>query len=77
MECIFREKVATIHQPPLGKVGVSVPIFEAVLRLSTTDFFDEIMCFYGFSVDDLTPNAINKIIGFKLACRGLGVFPQL
>lgn len=32
---------------------------------------------YGFSMDDLTPYAVNKILGFELVCRVLGVLPQL
>lgn len=50
-------------------------IFEAGLWPPTTDFFDEIMHLYGFSVNDLTPNVINKIVGFEFGCRALGVLP--
>lgn len=52
-------------------------IFEAVLRLLISDFFDEVMHEYGFSVDDLTPNTVNKIVGFELNCQALGILPQL
>lgn len=51
-------------------------IFDTGIRLSISDFFDEVMHEYGFSVDDLTPNGINKIFGFKLAYRALGVLSQ-
>lgn len=50
----------------MGKVEVPIPIFEAVLWLLITDFFDEIMCQYNFYVDDLTPNDVNKIVGFDI-----------
>ena len=75
MGCCFHEKGATICQPPEGKVGVLIMIFEAGLWPPTTDFFDEIMHLYGFSVNDLTPNVINKIVGFEFGCRALGVLP--
>lgn len=68
-------KGALIFQPAKGKVGVPIPIIKAGLRLPTTDFFDKIMRQYDFSVDDLTPNVVNKIIGFELACGALGVLP--
>lgn len=42
--------------------------FEAGLRLPILDFFDEVMREYGFYVEDLTLNAVNKIVGFELAC---------
>lgn len=32
---------------------------------------------YGFSFDNLTPNVVDKIVGFKMACRALGVLPQI
>lgn len=51
-------------------------IFEAGLQLSISDFFYEVMRGYGFSKDDLTPNVVNKIVGFELACQALGVLPQ-
>lgn len=45
---------------------------DLVLCLNT-----EVMSEYGFSVDDLTPNAIHTIVGFELVCQALGVLPQL
>lgn len=71
----FPREGAVIFQPPEGKVGVLILIFEAGRRLPTSDFFDEIMHQYDFSMEDLTPNAVNKIVGFKLACRTRGVLP--
>lgn len=59
-----------------GKVGVTIPTFDVGLQLPTIEFFDEIMSQYGFSIDDMTPNVINKIVGFEMACRTLGVVPQ-
>lgn len=50
-------------------------IFEAGLRLSISNFFDEVMRKYGLSMEELTPNVVNKIVGFKLAYRALGVLP--
>lgn len=59
----------------MGKVGVPMSIFEAGLRLSISNFFDEVMRKYGLSMEELTPNVVNKIVGFKLAYRSLGVLP--
>lgn len=56
--------------------GRRLPIIEAGLRLPMTDFFDVIMCQYGFSVDNLTPNTVNKNVGFELTCQAFGVLPQ-
>lgn len=64
----FPKKGAIFYQPPTRKVGVPVSIFEAGLLLPLSDLFHEVMCEYGFSVDDLTLNVVNKIIRFKLAC---------
>lgn len=73
----YPQKGAIISLPSEGKVGVPIPIFEAGLRLPMSDFFDDTMRQYGFSVDYLTPDAVKKIVGFKMACRALGVLPQL
>lgn len=69
-------KGTIISRPLKVKVEVPIPIFETGLRLPTTNFFYGILRQYGFSVDDLTPNTINNIMGFELACRDLGVLPQ-
>ena len=68
-------KGVPIHDYPQGKVGVPIPLFEAGLRLPISDFFNMIVDHYGFSVDELTPIAVNKIIGFELICRYLGCIP--
>lgn len=44
--------------------------------MPTTDFFDKIMRHYGFIVDGLIPNVVNKIVGFEMPCWALGVLPQ-
>ena len=64
----FSKKGAIIYQSPTWKVGVLVLIFEEGLRLPISDFINEVMREYGFSVDELTPNFVNKIVGFELAC---------
>lgn len=51
-------------------------IFEAELLLSILDFFDEVMHKYGFYLDDVTPNAVNKIVEFELESRALCVLTQ-
>lgn len=71
----FPRKGAVIFQPLPGKVRVSILIFESGLCLPTSDFFDQIMQEYAISMDNLTPNAMNKIVGFELACRAIGVIP--
>lgn len=68
-------KGSSIFDCPRGKVVVLVPLFEAGLRLPTSDFFDMIVYHYGFSVDKLTPNVINKIVGFELICQSLDYIP--
>ncbi|CAI9283792.1 unnamed protein product [Lactuca saligna] len=62
-----------IHDCPQGKVGVLIPLFEEVLRLPTSNFFNMIVDQYGFSIDELTPSTVNKIVDFELICRSLGV----
>ncbi|CAI9272063.1 unnamed protein product [Lactuca saligna] len=70
-------KGASIYNCPQGIVGVSIPLFEAGLRLPTSNFFDMIVHHYGFSVDELTPNAVNKIVCFELIFRkSLNVVPS-
>lgn len=69
----YPQKGIIISRPLEGKVEVPILIFEAVLRLPMIDFFNEIVHKYDFSVKHLTPNAINKIVGFEMACRDLGV----
>ena len=73
----YPRKGAIISHPPEEKVGVPILIFEAGLRLPTTDFFEEIMRQYGFHVDGLTSNPVNMIVGFELVFQALGVLPQL
>lgn len=51
-----------------GKVGIVIPIFEVGLHLPTINFFNVIMRQYGFFVDNLSPNTVNKIVGFEMAC---------
>ena len=68
-------KGSSIYDYSRGKVEVPVPLFEVVLRLPTSDFFDMIVHHYDFSVDELTLSAVNKIVGFKLICRSLGCIP--
>ena len=61
-----------MYDRPPGKVGVPIPSFEEGLRLPTSDFSDMIVQHYGFTVNELTSSAVNKIIGFELICRSLG-----
>ncbi|CAI9299124.1 unnamed protein product [Lactuca saligna] len=56
-----------IYQLPTGKVGIPIAIFEAGFHLLVSDFFNEVMREYGFFEDhNLTPNDVNKIVGFEL-----------
>ncbi|CAI9261723.1 unnamed protein product [Lactuca saligna] len=57
----------------LKRVGVPIPLFEAGLRLPTSDLFNMIVDHYGFFVDELTPCAVNKIEDFVLAVAGMSV----
>lgn len=75
-EVQFLQEGAINYQPSTWKVGVPVSIFEAGFLLPISYFFDEVMQEYNFSVHDLTPNGVNKIVRFVLACRALGVLPQ-
>ncbi|CAI9281582.1 unnamed protein product [Lactuca saligna] len=63
---------ATLYSPPEGKVGIPITLLDVGLRLPTTDFFNLIIREYGFLVRELTPIAINKIVGFELLFRALG-----
>lgn len=58
----FLKEGAILYEPLAGKVRVPMSIFKAGLRLLVSDFFDELICEYGFYVDDLTPNVVNKIV---------------
>lgn len=62
----YPRKGDIITHPPEGKVEVPIPIFEVGLQLPMTDFFDDVIHQYGFSVNDLTPNVVNKIVSFKM-----------
>ncbi|CAI9275930.1 unnamed protein product [Lactuca saligna] len=68
---------ASLYNPPEGKVSILIALFEAGLRLPTIDFFNLIIHECGFFVRDLTPIAINKIMGFELLCRALGRLPTV
>ncbi|CAI9296440.1 unnamed protein product [Lactuca saligna] len=63
---------ACLYNPQEGKFGVPIALFEADLRFPTTDFFNSIIREYEFSVRELTPIVVNKIVGFELLCRALG-----
>ncbi|CAI9259324.1 unnamed protein product [Lactuca saligna] len=63
---------ASLYSPPEGKVGILFTLFEAVPRLPNTDFCNLIIREYGFSMRELTPTIINKIMGFELLCCALG-----
>ncbi|CAI9289784.1 unnamed protein product [Lactuca saligna] len=65
---------ASLYSPPDGKVGILIALSEAGLRLPTIDFFNLIICEYGFFVRELTPIAI---LGFELLCRALGRQPTV
>lgn len=43
-------------------------IFETRLRLLVSNFFDEVMREYGFSIHNITPNVVNITVGFDLVC---------
>ncbi|CAI9281463.1 unnamed protein product [Lactuca saligna] len=68
-------KGVSIYDRPPGKVRVPIPLFEAGLRLPTSDFFDMIVQHYSFTVNELTPSVVNKIVDFELICRSLGCVP--
>ena len=56
-------------------------LFCVVILYMTSSTLERFLSFrfwgvtYGFSKDDLTPNAVNKILGFELACHALVVLP--
>ncbi|CAI9290773.1 unnamed protein product [Lactuca saligna] len=68
---------ASLYSPPKGKNGIPIALFDVGLRLTTIDFFNQIIREYRFSVRDLTHIAINKIVGFDLLCRALGRLPTV
>ncbi|CAI9282249.1 unnamed protein product [Lactuca saligna] len=63
---------ASLYNPLEGNVGILIALFEAGLHFPTTNFFNLIMHEYGISVRELTPIAINKIVGFELLYRAIG-----
>ncbi|CAI9261762.1 unnamed protein product [Lactuca saligna] len=60
---------ASLYSPPKGKVDNPITLFEAGLFLPTTDFFNLIIWEYEFSVRELSPIAINKIVVRTLSRR--------
>lgn len=52
------------YQPSTGKVRIPVSVFEFGLHLPILNSFDEFMTEYGFSIHDLRPNVVNKIVSF-------------
>ncbi|CAI9296456.1 unnamed protein product [Lactuca saligna] len=70
-------KGSSIYDYPRGKVGVPFPLFEAGLCMLTSDFFDMIVHHYDFSIDELTPSVVNKIVGFELICWSLGAEAEI
>ncbi|CAI9297349.1 unnamed protein product [Lactuca saligna] len=72
---LFRQWVimgVSIYDSPQEKVGFTIPLFEAGIRLLTSGFFNMIVDHYGFSIDELTPSVVNKIIDFEPIFRSLG-----
>ncbi len=63
---------SSISLPPSGKLGVHRKVFDAGFRLPITDFQRDILMQYGANVQFLSPNAVNKMVGFEMLCRALG-----
>lgn len=63
----FPKEWDIIYQPSAGNVEIHVSIFEVRRCYPVLDFFDEVMREYAFSIHDLMPNVVNKIVGFELA----------
>ncbi|CAI9299511.1 unnamed protein product [Lactuca saligna] len=59
----------SLYSPLEVKVEIPIALFEAGLHLPTTNFFNLIISEYGFSVRELTPIAINNIVGLELLYR--------
>lgn len=56
-----------------GREGrYSIDDFQGWFRLLVSDFIDKVIQEYGFSIHELNPNVVNKIVGFELGCRALG-----
>ncbi|CAI9260281.1 unnamed protein product [Lactuca saligna] len=72
---IISMKGSSIYDFSQRKVGVPVPLFEAGLHLPMYDFFDIIVHHCDFSVDELTPSVVNKIMGFELIYGSPGCIP--
>ncbi|CAI9262445.1 unnamed protein product [Lactuca saligna] len=68
---------ASLYSPPKGKVDIPIALFKAGLHFPTTNFFNLIIREYVFSVRELTPITINKIVGFELIHRALGRLPTV
>lgn len=66
---------ASLYNPPECKVGIPIALIKQVCALLTTDFFNLIIREYEFSVRELTPIGINKIVSFEFICRVLGHLP--
>ncbi|CAI9262989.1 unnamed protein product [Lactuca saligna] len=68
---------ASLYSPPKDKFRIPIALFEAGLCLPTTDLFNLIIREYGFSVRELTPIAINKIVDFELLFRVVDRLPTI
>ncbi|KAL4574107.1 hypothetical protein LXL04_020931 [Taraxacum kok-saghyz] len=61
--------------PPDVKFRIYLPFFDAGFRILMTDFQDEVLHQSKLSLSNLTPNSVNKIVGFEKICRALDFFP--
>ena len=68
---------SVMNLPPVGKVGIPLKVFDAGFRLPITNFQRDILARYGASIQFLSPNAINKMVGFEMLCRSLGFLPDI
>ncbi len=68
---------SVMNLPPVGKVGIPLKVFDAGFRLPITIFQRDVLAHYGASIQFLSPNAINKMVGFEMLCRSLGFLPDI
>lgn len=64
-----------ILSPPPGKVGIYLKTLDAGLRLPLSDFQEEFLQKSVYSIQMLTPNAMNKVMAFEMICRDNGLLP--
>ncbi|CAI9290865.1 unnamed protein product [Lactuca saligna] len=72
----FTSAGSSISPPPPGKVGGFLKTLDAGIRFPLTDFQEEVLQKDGYSLQMLTPNAVNKVVAFEMICRANGYVPD-